>query len=169
MINQQWSAVYGRTSRIVLIVDLTNIFESFLPQLLAYPNPTDPLNSDAASLFMYKPMDYVSKVKGLLHSYALSVCLSFLTNVLFSLLKAFLSWRRVFHITGFYATPLTNYFVNTFRLSVVYFLILFTSEYVQRFATEEALKAEEGGAESSSDDESSMSDYSEDEARDMEL
>lgn len=43
------------------------------------------------------------------------------------------------------------------------------AEYVQRFATEEALKAEEGGAESSSDEESSMSEYSDDEARDMEL
>ncbi|BHF60518.1 Ubiquitin-conjugating enzyme E2 H [Sparganum proliferum] len=60
---------------------------------------------DAASLFMFKPSDYVSKVK----------------------------------------------------------------EYVQRFATEEALKAEEGCAESSSDDESSMSDYTDDAAQDMEL
>ncbi|KAF8571383.1 hypothetical protein P879_04422 [Paragonimus westermani] len=97
VINQQWSALY----------DLTNIFESFLPQLLAYPNPTDPLNSDAASLFMFKPSEYVLKVK----------------------------------------------------------------EYVQRFATEDVLKAEEnGGAEhNSSDDESSMSDYTDDETKDMEL
>lgn len=42
------------------------------------------------------------------------------------------------------------------------------SEYIQRYATEEALKEqEEGGGNSSS--ESSMSDFSEDEAQDMEL
>lgn len=42
------------------------------------------------------------------------------------------------------------------------------SEYIQRYATEEALKEqEEGGGDSSS--ESSMSDFSEDEAQDMEL
>lgn len=41
-------------------------------------------------------------------------------------------------------------------------------EYIQRYATEEALKEqEEGGGDSSS--ESSMSDFSEDEAQDMEL
>uniref|UniRef100_A0A671XVZ7 Ubiquitin-conjugating enzyme E2 H n=1 Tax=Sparus aurata TaxID=8175 RepID=A0A671XVZ7_SPAAU len=94
VINQTWTALY----------DLTNIFESFLPQLLAYPNPIDPLNGDAAAMYLHRPEDYKHKIK----------------------------------------------------------------EYIQRYATEEALKEqEEGGGDSSS--ESSMSDFSEDEAQDMEL
>ncbi|CAG03405.1 unnamed protein product, partial [Tetraodon nigroviridis] len=94
VINQTWTALY----------DLTNIFESFLPQLLAYPNPIDPLNGDAAALYLHQPEDYKHKIK----------------------------------------------------------------EYIQRYATEEALKEqEEAGGDSSS--ESSMSDFSEDEAQDMEL
>lgn len=94
VINQAWTALY----------DLSNIFESFLPQLLTYPNPIDPLNGDAAAMYLHKPEEYKKKV----------------------------------------------------------------SDYVKRFATEEALRETEKN-EQSSDDESSMSDFSEDETKDMEL
>lgn len=92
VINQAWTALY----------DLSNIFESFLPQLLAYPNPIDPLNGDAAALYLHKPEQYKDKIK----------------------------------------------------------------EYLRKYATEEALKEQE---EMSSSSESSISDFSEDEAQDMEL
>nr|XP_015208069.1 PREDICTED: ubiquitin-conjugating enzyme E2 H isoform X1 [Lepisosteus oculatus] len=94
VINQTWTALY----------DLTNIFESFLPQLLAYPNPIDPLNGDAAAMYLHRPEEYKQKIK----------------------------------------------------------------EYIQKYATEEALKEQEEAAGDSSS-ESSMSDFSEDEAQDMEL
>lgn len=90
VINQAWTALY----------DLTNIFESFLPQLLTYPNPADPLNAEAAALYLHKPEDYKRRVQ----------------------------------------------------------------DYVKKYAS---VTAEENKQESS--DESSMSDFSEDEAKDMEL
>jgi len=92
VINQAWTALY----------DLSNIFESFLPQLLSYPNPVDPLNGDAAALYLHKPEQYKAKIR----------------------------------------------------------------EYIRKYATEEALKEQE---EKSSSSESSLSDFSEDEAQDMEL
>lgn len=44
--------------------DMINIFEVFLPQLLRYPNPNDPLNGEAAALLMRHPKEYDEKVKG---------------------------------------------------------------------------------------------------------
>ena len=40
-----------------------NVFEVFLPQLLLYPNPTDPLNGEAAALLMREPEAYARRVR----------------------------------------------------------------------------------------------------------
>lgn len=53
VINQTWSPMF----------DMINIFEVFLPQLLRYPNPNDPLNGEAAALMMRHPKEYEAKVK----------------------------------------------------------------------------------------------------------
>jgi len=60
VINQTWSPMY----------DMVNIFEVFLPQLLRYPNPTDPLNGEAAALMMREPKAYEVKVKEYVLKYA---------------------------------------------------------------------------------------------------
>ena len=48
----------------VSLADLVNVFEVFLPQLLLYPNPTDPLNGEAAALLMREPEAYNERVRG---------------------------------------------------------------------------------------------------------
>uniref|UniRef100_A0A5B6YI56 Putative Ubiquitin-conjugating enzyme, E2 n=1 Tax=Davidia involucrata TaxID=16924 RepID=A0A5B6YI56_DAVIN len=50
--------------------NLLNVFEVFLPQLLLYPNPSDPLNGDAASLMMKDRKQYEQKVKEYCERYA---------------------------------------------------------------------------------------------------
>ncbi|CAK7266954.1 ubiquitin-conjugating enzyme E2 H [Sporothrix epigloea] len=60
VINQTWSPMY----------DMFNIFETFLPQLLRYPNPTDPLNGEAAALMMREPKNYELKVREYVQKYA---------------------------------------------------------------------------------------------------
>lgn len=49
---------------------MLNVLEGFLPQLLRYPNPADPLNSEAAALLSREPKAYESKVKDYVRRYA---------------------------------------------------------------------------------------------------
>jgi ubiquitin-conjugating enzyme E2 H len=60
VINQTWSPMY----------DMINIFEVFLPQLLRYPNPSDPLNGEAAAMLMREPKSYEVKVQEYVAKYA---------------------------------------------------------------------------------------------------
>lgn len=60
VINQTWSPMF----------DMINVFEVFLPQLLLYPNPADPLNGEAAALLMREPEHYKQKVMEYCQRYA---------------------------------------------------------------------------------------------------
>jgi len=52
--------------------DLFNIFEIFLPQLLSYPNPKDPLNIDAANLMNLNIEEYNKMAKFYVQKYAIN-------------------------------------------------------------------------------------------------
>ncbi len=57
--------LFGPYGHLRVGADMINIFEVFLPQLLRYPNPNDPLNGEAAALMMRHPKEYDAKVKGI--------------------------------------------------------------------------------------------------------
>lgn len=60
VINQTWSPMFT----------ISHIFETFLPQLLNYPNAADPLNGDASTLYLNDKFQYDSKVKTYVKKYA---------------------------------------------------------------------------------------------------
>ncbi|KAF4650680.1 Ubiquitin-conjugating enzyme E2 H [Perkinsus olseni] len=65
VINQTWTPLYS----------LVNIFDVFLPQLLAYPNPSDPLNPDAAALMLRDKTAYDCKCQEYVRLYATATAL----------------------------------------------------------------------------------------------
>ncbi|TBT99799.1 ubiquitin-conjugating enzyme [Hamiltosporidium magnivora] len=61
VLNQVWSPLY----------DLLNVVEIFLPQLLSYPNALDPLNSEAANMYINDKPKYEKVVKEYVDKYAI--------------------------------------------------------------------------------------------------
>ena len=59
VINETWSCTYS----------LLNIYELFLPQLLTYPNPDDPLNREAALIYKTNRRVFASRVKEYIMKY----------------------------------------------------------------------------------------------------
>jgi ubiquitin-conjugating enzyme E2 H len=60
VINQTWSPMF----------DLVNVFSVFLPQLLTYPNAADPLNGEAAALYLSNKTEYNRRVREHVRKYA---------------------------------------------------------------------------------------------------
>ena len=60
VLNQKWSPLF----------DLEHVFTVFLPQLLLYPNPKDPLNVHAANLYLQDQLKYNQQVIIYIHKYA---------------------------------------------------------------------------------------------------
>lgn len=60
VINQTWTPLYS----------LVNIFDTFLPQLLTYPNPADPLNPEAARLMNRDKARFEARVREYVSEFA---------------------------------------------------------------------------------------------------
>lgn len=65
VINQTWSPMFG----------LLNIFENFLPHLLRYANPSDPLNTEASNLMSKDVAKYNDTVKRYVLQFAQNILL----------------------------------------------------------------------------------------------
>ena len=50
------------------------MFDTFLPQLLRYPNPTDPLNPEAAAWLINEPEKFKKRIEGTLLHASMSGC-----------------------------------------------------------------------------------------------
>ncbi|OAG29203.1 ubiquitin-conjugating enzyme E2 H [Nematocida displodere] len=61
VLNQVWSPLY----------DVLNIIETFLPQLLLYPNGEDPLNAEAGKLYLSSKAAYEEKAREYVQRYAI--------------------------------------------------------------------------------------------------
>jgi len=59
VLNETWTPIYN----------LCHIFNTFLPQLLLYPNPEDPLNIDAAKLYTSSLENFSVKVSNYIDIY----------------------------------------------------------------------------------------------------
>lgn len=63
VLNQIWSPIY----------DLLNIVDILLPQLLSYPNASDPLNCEAGSMYLNNREKYNEMVMSYVRKYAVPI------------------------------------------------------------------------------------------------
>jgi ubiquitin-conjugating enzyme E2 H len=70
LVTNVWYVPVSSLVPVLRCTELINIFEIFLPQLLRYPNPADPLNGEAAALLMRDPVAYNKKVESYVEQYA---------------------------------------------------------------------------------------------------
>ncbi|KAL0220037.1 hypothetical protein P9112_005690 [Eukaryota sp. TZLM1-RC] len=63
VLSQNWSSVFN----------LNHVFDTFLQQLLLYPNPSDPLNGEAARLYMKSKEDFHKKARSYADQHAFRI------------------------------------------------------------------------------------------------
>lgn len=64
VLNEEWKPIYTAN----------HIIETFIPQLLTYPNPDDPLNIEAGKLFRKNNKQFITQVKAYIFQNGLNKC-----------------------------------------------------------------------------------------------